>query len=740
MAGRANYECRHRAPVQTTATARVAYAASAACGALLIGVSGAFAQTSQSVVVLDPVVIAVGAESGEGGVGAEGPRSNPDGYLARTSASATKTSTPISETPQSISVITRDSMDDRAVQSVADSMLYTTGVNAQRYGNDPRSDYFTVRGFPADLYLDGLRVPQIANQTGGYAGFRIEPFFLNRVEVLRGPNSALFGQTNVGGVVNMISKDPQATAGGEVYTRFGTNSQKEVGFDVTGPLNEDKTLTYRLMGVWRDADTDIYLGKNDRFAISPSISYKPDADTSFTLYGAFMRDDLGQVGAIVPALGSVYPNSLGLTIPRDFSDGDPHNATYEKDTGYVGYRFEHRFENEITVRQNFRYSHLDVAYDNLFTRGILPDERTITRMNYRAHPTLDALALDTNAEYRFHTGAVAHTLLAGVDLQWQKLDNSTGSTTGFRQDLFDPRYDSPIAPQPATNRLQQVQRQTGVYLQDQIEWGRLRVTAGIRQDFAEIESDSTALTSGVTTSYTQDPNEFTGRIGAAYVFDNGITPYALYSTSFQPVLTLADVPLKPTTGELIEAGLKFAPLELPYSLTVSAFEATQQNVVNRTAGVYYQTDEVRVRGVEVEATARLFERLDVIAGLTFQEPEITRSRTAGREGNMPYTVPKQQQSIFLSYDVPLPEAVPGELKIGGGVRRIGETAGDDANTFFVPSYTLADAFARYEINNLSLQVNATNLGDEDYVAGCNISTQCYYGPGRSVIATASVKW
>lgn len=667
-------------------------------------------------------------------------RSPGEGYVAKDSASATKTPTPVAETPQSISVITRASMTDRAVQSVADSLVYSANVNGQRYGNDTRSDYFTVRGFPADLYLDGLRIPQIANQTGGYAGFRVEPYFLNRVEVLRGPSSALFGQTNVGGVVNMISKDPSDEASGEVYARYGSFSQKETGFDLTGPLGKDGDLAYRLMGIYRDSETGIKLGKNDRFAISPTISWTPDEDTSLTVYGAYMKDDAGQAGAIIPARGSVLPNSLGMAIPRNFTDGDPRYDTYEKETAYVGYRLEQALSDDLTLRQNFRYSRLDANYQNLFTSGLLPDERTITRTVYNAQPVLDAYALDTNLEYKFDTGPMQHTMLAGVDFQWQRLINNTGSKVGPTQDLFDPTYDQPFTPAALTTRLDQIQRQVGIYVQDQIELGGLRLTAGGRQDFVNISSQSKALATGVTTPYTQDPSQFTGRVGAAYVFDNGVVPYALYSTSFLPVLTLANTPLKPTTGTLKEVGVKYAPDEADFDVTLSAFEATQQNVVNRIATVYYQTDEVRVRGVEIEANASLWDGLNLTAAASFQDPEVTESRTPAQVGKMPYTVPKQQQSLFVSYDMPLPDAWEGELVIGGGVRHIGKTAGDTANSFFVPGYTLVDAFVRYEHDRYRLQLNGYNLGDKTYVAGCNTTTQCYYGQGRSVVATASIKW
>ncbi|WP_313614637.1 TonB-dependent siderophore receptor [Agrobacterium sp.] len=707
-----------------------------AMGSLVGGSGVALAQNADASLQLAPIVI-------DGKAPVKGARVEQRGYVAKDSASATKTTTPIAETPQSISVITRGAMTDRAVQTVADSLLYSSNVNGQRYGNDPRSDYFTIRGFSADLYLDGLRVPQIANQTGGYAGFRVEPYFLNRVEVLRGPSSALFGQTNVGGVVNMISKDPSDQAGGEAYVRFGSFKQKEVGFDTTGPLGSGSDLTYRVEGVVRDSDTMNDFGKNDRIAISPTVKWSPDEDTSITVYGAYMKDDAGQVPSLIPALGSVYPNSLGLTIPRNFSDGDPSLAIYDKETAYIGYRLEHAFNDDLTLRQNFRYSYLDVNYQNLYATGFAASPTTLARTVYNAQPTLNAIALDTNLEYKFDTGPVSHTLLGGVDLQWQNLVNDTGTKTGtaYNLNIFNPIYNIGVTSAPIKTHLDQTQKQAGIYLQDQIELDRFRLTIGGRQDFVTNDSDSIAYgTPDVLTQQRRDYNAFTGRVGAAYVFDNGFIPYAVYSTSFSPVLTLAPKPLKPTTGELKEIGVKYAPEGEDYNVTLSGFEATQQNVVQRISGEYYQTDEVRVRGIELEANATLWDRLNVTAAASWQDPEVTRSQTATQVGKLPYTVPKQQQSIFVSYDVPMPDAWDGKLTIGAGARHIGKTAGDTNNTFFVSGYTLVDAFARYEHDRYSFQLNGYNLADKDYVAGCNTTTQCYYGQGRTVVGTVSVKW
>jgi iron complex outermembrane receptor protein len=588
-----------------------------------------------------------------------------------------------------------------------------------------------------------LRIPQIASQSGGYSGFVVEPYSLESVEILRGPSSALFGQSNVGGIVNMVSKQPQAEAAHEVYLRAGSFGRKELGFDTTGSINNDPRLTYRLNGMFRDSDTSYDFGKNNRFAINPSIAWRPDAETSLIVSGGYLKDDMGQAGVIIPAYGSVLPSPSGQSIARDFSDGDPRNAVYKKEIGYVGYAFEHRFNDTFTLRQNFRYSHMKTDYRNLFT-GVLPSSGwngyTIPRTNYLAQPELDAIAFDTQLESRFETGPLSHTLLFGVDQQWQRLDNYTASASGPSQDLFNPTFDKSITKLSPTTRLLQKQYQTGIYVQDQIEAGNLRVTLGGRKDFARIDSEQTTLSTGRSVDYDQNPDKFTGRVGVAYIFDSGFVPYALYSTSFLPTLTLADTPLKPTTGTLKEVGLKYAPEGEDYSLTLSAFEAEQQNVVNRISGIYYQTDEVRVRGVELEGTARLWNRLNVTGGLSFQDPEVSESQNPAQIGKLPYTVPKNQQSLFVSYDMPLPDSVDGTLVVGGGVRRIGKTAGDTLNTFYVPSYTLLDAFLRYDLGNYRLQVNATNLGDKKYVAGCNSTSQCYFGQGRSVVATTSVRW
>ncbi|AGT08266.1 TonB-dependent siderophore receptor [Paracoccus aminophilus] len=698
--------------------------------AAMLGFTQALA-AQEAPVVLDTVVIT--AET-EGRPGVPGPR------IATTAKGALKSEAALVDTPQSVSVVTRKTLQELAPQSVGQALTYSANTNGQRYGNDTRSDYFTIRGFSADLFLNGLRVPQIANQTGGYAGIRVEPYTLESIEVLRGPASALFGQSNVGGIVNMNSKTPQETAAGEAYLRAGSFGLRETGIDVTGPLAEGSNLSYRFVGVLRKSDNSFRFGKNDRVALAPSLTWRPSDATTLTVDVSYLKDKLGQPNVIVPATGSIWANAHGQFIPVDFSDGDGRLAVYDKEIASIGYRLEHRLSETVVVSNSLRYTYMDTDYRSLFTTGLSADEQSITRMSYLAQPRLNALVADLHVQADLATGPVSHRVIAGVDYQRQKLRNFTGSDrNGPSQNLFDPRYDQPFTMIEPSKRLDQTSYQLGLYVQDELSFDRFHAVAGLRYDDYKTRSTDTTLATGAALGYHMDGKEVTGRLGMTYRFDNGIAPYALYSTSFLPTLTLADTPLKPTKGELKEVGVKYMPENRPISGTLSYFEATQTNVVNRISGVYYQTDEIEVKGTELEVQASLTDRWHLNAALSHQSPKVTKSQTAEQIGKMPYTVPKKQASLLMSYDLDLGEH-DGKASIGAGVRYVGETAGDTTNSFMVPSYTVADAFFSYENDKYRFQVNGYNLANKRYVAGCNSMVQCYFGAERTVTATLSMKW
>ncbi len=661
------------------------------------------------------------------------------GYVAKRSSSASKTDSSLMETAQSVSVITRDQLSDQAVQTVGDALKYTAGVNADPFGADVRADWFYIRGFNADAYWDGLRVPQIANRVGSYAAFRVDPSSLERVEVLRGPSSVLYGAGNLGGFVNLISKDPSAEPFHELALDYGSHNRRQVRVDTTGALNQDGTLQYRFNGLGRLSGTQVNNITDDRLNLNPTLTWRPDGRTSLTLSATYMRDNMGSAATYGPAAGMVTPTAYGR-IPTSLLTGDPGFDRYLKTQVAVGYRLEHRFAGNLTFRQNVRYTHLDLDYRSLFGKALLADQRTLTRTAYQARPILNGVQVDNHMQVNTATGPLTHKIVGGVDYQWQGFQNRVWSGSAPSLNLYAPVYGvNATLPASPTTSTDQAQSQLGLYLQDQLRWERWVLSVGGRQDFTHASTNNNRN----GTKVTQGPGKFTYRAGLLYESPLGLSPYASYSTSFLPTLStnLAGDPLKPTTGQQYEAGIKYQPPGSGSMFTAAVFNLTQQNVATADPANLantIQTGEIRTRGVELEGKLSVTPRLNLVASYTYQEPVVTRSNGTDR-GKRPYGVPRQMASAWADYTLPPVQGV--RVGFGAGVRYLGDTAGDTANTFNAPAATLFDAAIHADIGpRWRLQLNASNLFNREYVAGCNSSVQCYYGNGRTIIGSISTRW
>ena len=233
--------------------------------------------------------------------------SHVDGYVAKISRTATKTDTPIDETPQSISVITSDQFTDQGAKSVQEILRYSAGVTADQYGLDSRSDNYSIRGADAVPYLNGLRfINTFYTETT-----RPDPYSLERVEILRGPSSMLYGAGGVGGIVNLVTKRPQEVARNEIGFSLGNFDQKQIQADFTGPVADTDTLFYRLVLLGRDADTQVNYVEDKRTLIAPSLTWKPDDKTSFTLLAQHQRNETGSTAQFLPWSGVLTPNPNG---------------------------------------------------------------------------------------------------------------------------------------------------------------------------------------------------------------------------------------------------------------------------------------------------------------------------------------------------------------------------------------------------------------------------------------------
>ena len=676
---------------------------------------------------LDPITVEGQSESAIGPV---------EGYVATRSLTGTKTNTPLIETPQSISIITRDVLDAQGADTINDALRYSPGVTGEVFGNDSRVDFLQYRGFDENgtgVYRDGLQLRSTA-----FAEFRPELYGAQRVEVLRGPASVLYGQATPGGLVNVVTKRPPGEFFAEAELEAGNFDHREGKFDVGGPIAGYDQVLFRVTGLVRDSETQVDFIDDDSRYFAPALTLRPWEGTTFTLLGHYQVDRTGGTNQFLPAVGTVLDNPNG-TIRTDRFIGEPEFDKFNRDSFSAGYLFEHQFDETWTVRQNARYDYLDVDTETAFGGGLAADQRTLNRFAFTADGETDLYTIDTHVQASFTTGPAAHTLLAGVDYQRFDVDDFQRFGAAPTIDVFNPVYGASVMqPAPSTD-LNIVQEQIGIYAQEQVKlFDDLVLTLGGRQDF--VSSDQSNRLAGTKTE--QDDSELSWRAGAVYLLGYGLAPYASYTESFLPIVganRLGEA-FEPETGVQYEAGIKFQPPGYNSSVTLAAFHLTRENV--RTPDPnnplnQVQTGEVRSRGIELEGLASFDFGLDVIASLSLQDVEITESNR-GDKGNRPTTVPEQVAAVWADYTVQ--DGLLEGLGLAAGARYKGFTYGDAANTLEVDDYVLFDAAVHYEWENFTFAINAQNLLDNRHVASCSSANACFYGSDRTVVGSIKFRW
>lgn len=666
-----------------------------------------------------------------------------DGYLAERSAAGTKTDTPLTRTAQSVSVVTRDQMDDQAVANVAQALRYSSGVFSEYRGSSRRVDEVFVRGFGyAPTYLDGLSF-------GGESRSQIDPWMLERVELIHGPASVLYGQANPGGLLSMVSKRPSAEARNAVQLAAGSDSLVRGAFDLNGRLSEDGTLLYRLNGVLSKGQAEVDHVDEERRAIAPALTWQPDENTSLTLLGYYQHDPKAGYRNFWPTEGVANDGRYGR-LSRHFDVGDPHFYVSRREESALGYQFEHRFNDTLTVRQNLRYLEERGRYRQMVFMSASADGRYLQRAPSESREDLRQFVVDNQLQLDLQTGPLNHTVLAGVDYKRTHLDTDTARDQDWRGryllDVRNPVYGVPVGPLTMIADDTQRADQLGGYLQDQIEMGGWNLMLGGRHDRSEIRTDNNLGGSRVTVK----DDKVTGRAGLLYAFDNGLSPYVSYSTSFEPELSSGapgSAPFKPTTGKQAEVGLKYQPPGTDSLFTLSGFDLRQRNVSawDSNLGYNVQNGEVRSRGVEFEARGRVGESLDLVGSYTYLKPEVTETAQAGVEGKQPARQPNHLAALWGSYH--LDGLGLAGLTVGGGARYVGSSFGDARNTYKVDAVTLFDAMLGYDLDHLapalkgtSLQLNASNLTDKRYAASCASVDSCFYGTSRTVTASVNYAW
>ncbi len=678
------------------------------------------------------------------------------GYVAKRSATATKTDTPTIEAPQALSVVTRDQMDDQgAAPALQDALRYTPGLIGTR-GVNLTDDSFNLRGFAAGLatssntpvFRDGLR-----ESPAMYAS-TVEPYGLERIDVLRGPGSVLFGQVAPGGIVNVTSKRPTDVPLREVEVQVGSHNHNQIGLDLGGPMDQEGAWSYRITAMARDADTQTDYTPNDREYLAAALTWRPTTDTSLTLLASYQHT-LTAYNWGIPVAGSVLSNPNGQ-LPRSLFTGEPGFDKYDTKTTSLGYLFEHRFNETWRLRQNARYFRSDMIWNSAYGSGLqTANQQLLNRFAFIRADEYTSYNIDTQLQANWRHGIFEHTTLSGVDYSYVPWTRNERRGTVAALNLFNPSYGATITPNAQPSRILYTDTtQVGVYLQEQLKIDKqLVLLAGLRNDAAR--SDITGYTTNGSAGGAKTPvnlkndvSATTGRVGAVYLFDNGWAPYVSTATSFEPESGSVDYnnkPFKPTTGLQYEAGLKYEPPGQAFSMTASVFDLTRNDVLTADpnhSGYSVQTGEIRSRGFEFEAKGKVTRNLETIAAYTLTDAKITRSNN-GDEGKAPAGVPRHNIALWGTYRFSQ-EAWRG-FKMGAGLRRIigtsGYVLGSTPTPAELPAYNVVDAMISYEKGPWTYTLNINNLFDETYVQSCYYATTtCFYGDGRNAIARATYRW
>ncbi|MBO9100693.1 MULTISPECIES: TonB-dependent siderophore receptor [unclassified Rhizobium] len=669
------------------------------------------------------------------------------GYVAKTTTAGSKADIPIKDLPQSVSVVGQQEMQDRGITNKVDEALrYTPGVNTQPFGNDGDTDWFYIRGFDATqtgVFLDGLTLFSY-----GFGGFQIDPFSLERIEVLKGASSVTYGGTNPGGIVNMVRKEP--TDQPLYYTEIGINNNGNAyaGFDFSDKLSADGVWSYRLTGKVAGGDQYSDFTHDLRGFVMPQITISPDESTKFSVYAYVSGlDEVHSGNGFFPYVGTVVDAPFGK-IDRKAFYGEPSidKETYSQEM--VGYSVEHEFDGGWKLSQNLRYGHLKKDEEGPYLNGYVGGDPNaagysdpsyeLARIGFTEHSKADSFSVDNNAQREFDLGGISHNFLIGTDYSLYRLDNVQACCGSNPISATDPVYNSTQGANFVYLDQVMTQQQLGVYAQDQMKFGDgWLVTLNGRYDFVDENVDSRISTDSGSNS--KSPS---GRAGLAYDFGNGITPYVSVGTFFNPLIgtTATGAGLVPEEGEQYEAGIKYQPTFMDALFTASVFNINRKNMALTDPATFlqYQLGEVRSRGVELEGKVNLDQNWKLLGSYSYTDLEVTKNLDTSIVGNSPYLVPNSTASLWLDYAV-TDGALEG-VSLGAGMRYQGKSWADAANTLRVPSATVFDAAVRYEKNGWGAALSVANVFDKEYVSGCAGVNTCGYGDARTFTLKLSKKW
>ncbi|MBB2196892.1 MAG: TonB-dependent siderophore receptor [Gluconacetobacter sp.] len=648
------------------------------------------------------------------------------------SVSAEKMSIPFLENPQVISVVSRKIMDQQNVLRLNEALRNVAGVSYS--DNYALYDSIRVRGMSTSgmTYLDGLKT--IDNLTMN------ETVGLSRLEVVKGPASGLFGQGPLSGLVNMVSKRPEARNFASLTAQGGSWSYYEGRADINRDVLGNGLILARLNTLYRKQDYFVRDTDMETVYIAPSISIRPTAHTDFTMLFRYNRTS-GHPYSAIPAYGTVLPSPFGR-LSRRFSINDEENPAQQRQTDVqLGYLLDHRFNDIIGIHQGLRYMVYHQSYNRwLFASDDFSDDLSqVGRYYYGPYNNHGTdLRIDTNVNLRFHTGKIfSHYVLAGVDYGQNATNSTSGFTTTTPLSLVEPIYGNVANFAGSSIIYKARQDQFGIYLQDHLKIGhRLAVTFGMRWDRATAERGGN---NPPTTA-------FSPHAGFTYGITDQFAFYFNWSRAFLPTTSVnyRQEVLPPQRGTDYEFGLKAQTKDGRVHGMATLFELARTNVpTTDPAHPLYSISqgEQTSKGFELEASWAIFPNWSATMAYTYLDTKITKDNDLLPNGGSLWlaSVPHHIFNIWTKYSIP-----SGGLKglgLGGGVHVEGASPADNYTprdpvyglTYKTSAYALINLALYYERGPWNAQINIQNVGDKRYFPAASLS-RTTVGTPRTVIA------
>ncbi|WNZ27781.1 TonB-dependent receptor [Leptolyngbya sp. NK1-12] len=635
------------------------------------------------------------------------------GYQVDEATTATRTDTPLRDIPQSIQVVPRQVLEDQQVIELEEAVRNVSGVVPGNTFGNTQDGGFVIRGFPSfDLYLrNGFR----DNAQGIREFANIE-----RIEVLKGPASVLYGNLEPGGVINFITEMPLADPYYSTELELGNYGFARPTIDLSGPLNDDETLLYRLNAAYLNQDGFRNFSRySERYFVAPVLTWQISNRTDLTLEFDYVRDERPFDRGLV-VLGDAVAD-----IPISRVLGERDDLREVEEIG-VGYRFEHRFSDNWRVRNAFRMLFTD-SFDYAFQPSSLDEATGELSRNLRSNEDYrESYALQTELVGEFSTGPIEHTLLVGVDWSRNTLRGNTRAAESTPSiNIFDPDYGA-VRPERSDLPLLTIDRfnatnTIGFFIQNQIDLlDNLHLLVGGRFDI--IDQRSTNFLDG--SSSNQNEDAFSPRIGIVYQPIEPLSLYASYSQSFQPnAFTQSDGSfLEPERGRQFEIGIRGEFLDDRLIANLAAYHITKTNVATTDPddpNFSLPLGEVRSQGIEFDVAGEILPGWNIIASYAYTDAEVTESGADPffPEGLRIANVAPNTASLWTTYEIQ--SGTLQGLGFGIGLFYVDNRPGDFDNTYELPSFLRTDAAIYYRRDNWRIALNVKNLLDEQYFAGAD---------------------